>query len=139
MYRVHRRDSMKNLRIEGTKSTPEIDFNAEKNRMIIEGQSYPENSFKFYDPIFQWIEEYIKTASEQNVLFEINLSYLNTSSAKSIMYILDILEEAYLAGKNIQINWYYDEENELSYEIAEDFMDTLEIPFNLISQNKIER
>ena len=124
---------MNNLYIQATKSTPEIDFNHETNRLIIKGESYPENSFKFYEPIFEWIEEFIKQV-DSKVTVEISLIYLNTSSTKSIMNLLDILEECHSNGKDIVVNWYYDPENELSYEIALDFKDYLEIEFNIISQ-----
>lgn len=44
---------MKLLCIDGSKSTPQIDFNPETNQLRIKGQSYPENAYKFYEPIFQ--------------------------------------------------------------------------------------
>ncbi|WGS64044.1 DUF1987 domain-containing protein [Marinitoga aeolica] len=126
---------MKKLYIEPTKATPEIDFDPEKNILSIKGESYPENSFDFYNPIFEWLENYFDNlANNEKVIFKFDISYLNTSSTKSIMFILDILEEAYENNKNIIINWYYDEDNEFSYEIAENFMEDLNIPFNMIKK-----
>jgi hypothetical protein len=43
---------MDNLHIELTKSTPHIDFQADKNHLLIEGRSYPENYATFFNPIF---------------------------------------------------------------------------------------
>ena len=125
---------MEKLFIEATSSTPKIDFDPNNNKLVIEGESYPENSFEFYEPIFDWLEEYFEEVGSEKVEVEMSIAYLNTSSTKSVMFILDILEEAYLDGQEIELNWYYDPENELSYEIAEDFMDYLELPFNLISK-----
>lgn len=125
---------MEKLVIEASNSTPKIDFDPEENKLLIAGESYPENSFEFYEPIFDWLEEYLAEIDEEEVEVEMTIVYLNTSSTKSIMFILDILEEAYLEDKNIEVNWYYEEDNELSYEIAEDFMDYLELPFNLIAK-----
>lgn len=126
---------MDNLFLAKTKSTPEINFDINKNYLKIEGESYPENSFEFYEPIFEWLEKYLKEIKNETVILDISLSYLNTSSTKSIMCILDILEESYEDDKNIIINWYYEKENELSYEIAEDFKEYLEIPLNLVEKN----
>lgn len=126
---------MDNLFLAKTKSTPEINFDKNKNYLKIEGESYPENSFEFYEPIFEWLEKYLKEIKNETVILDISLSYLNTSSTKSIMCILDILEESYEDDKNIIINWYYEKENELSYEIAEDFKEYLEIPLNLVEKN----
>jgi len=113
------------------KSTPEVTCDPEKNYISIIGESYPENSFEFYEPIMDWVEEYLEALENEETTVELSLSYLNTSSTKSVMCILDILEEGYQEGKEITVNWYYDEDNELSYEMAEDFMDYLELPFNL--------
>lgn len=116
---------------EAKKSTPKIICDPKENYILIKGESYPENSFEFYEPIMDWVEEYIEEIDDEMTKVELSLSYLNTSSTKSVMCILDILEEGYQEGKDITINWYYDKDNELSYEMAEDFMDYLEIPFNL--------
>ncbi|AEX84677.1 hypothetical protein XO10_01480 [Marinitoga sp. 1135] len=125
---------MEKLYIKPTKSTPEINFDPEKRKLSIRGESYPENSFEFYNPIFKWLEDFFNEISDEEVIFEFEISYLNTSSTKSIMFILDILEEAYEENKKIKINWYYDEDNEFSYEIAENFMEDLNIPFEMIKK-----
>ena len=122
---------MEQLSREAEKSTPKVICDPKDNYILIKGESYPENSFEFYEPIMDWVEEYMEQVNNENVEVELSLSYLNTSSTKSLMCILDILEEAYQEGKDIKVDWYYDEENELSYEMAQDFMDYLEIPFNL--------
>ncbi len=41
------------LRIEATKSSPMIEFNAEMRCMQITGESYPEDAAKFYNPVIQ--------------------------------------------------------------------------------------
>ncbi len=125
---------MDNYSIVGTKSTPEIELNFEARTILIKGESYPENSFKFYQPVFEWIENYLALGHLEPMKIEIRLNYLNTSSTKSIMHILDLLEEGFLMGVCMVVHWYYDEENESSYEIAQSFMDSLELPFKLIKE-----
>jgi hypothetical protein len=124
---------MNKLYIEQTKSTPEIDFNPEDNILKIKGQSYPENAFKFYEPLFKWIDEFLEE-SRGEIAIEINfkMPYINSSSLKCIMMLLDKFEEAYSKGKNVAINWHYDPENESSLECAEEFKDDLTLPFNLV-------
>jgi hypothetical protein len=51
------------------------------------------------------------------------------------MNLLDIAEEGYQNEKNISIDWYYEEDNEHSYELALDFKEYLELPFNIIPLN----
>ncbi|MBV7273650.1 DUF1987 domain-containing protein [Clostridium thailandense] len=124
---------MDRLLIEETKATPYIDFNPDGNSLKIKGQSYPENAFKFYEPVLKWIDEYIEEAKGE-ITIEINfeMPYINSSSSKCILMLLDKLENAFQEGKDIVINWYYDEENESSLECAEEFKEDISLPFNII-------
>lgn len=124
---------MNRLYIEPTRSTPLIDFDPQKNQLIIKGQSYPENSFKFYEVIYSWIDEYLEQINLEIVVeIQLNLPYINTSSTKCIMIILDKFQAAYDDGKKITINWYYDKENEIELECAEEFKEDVTIPFNIL-------
>lgn len=128
---------MERLYIEGTKSTPEIDFDPSKNILKISGQSYPENAFKFYEPIFQWVEDYIKEIQGELLIeIEFKMPYINSSSSKCIIMLLDKFQEAFEEGKDIIINWYYDEENESTIECAEEFKEDLSLPFNLLDSRR---
>ncbi|MEI7996815.1 MAG: DUF1987 domain-containing protein, partial [Methylococcaceae bacterium] len=77
---------MESLIIEPTKSTPKVDFNAESRVLALKGQSYPENSFKFYEPIFQWLDAFFQQITDDgSIKLEISLPYINTSSSKCIL------------------------------------------------------
>lgn len=124
---------MEKLFIEQTKGTPRIDFDPEKGILKIKGQSYPENAFKFYEPIFKWVDEYLETeVGEITIDIEFNLPYINTSSSKCIMMLLERFENAFDSGKKIALNWYYDKENESELECAEEFKEDTSLPFNII-------
>lgn len=122
---------MKNVLIENTKSTPYVEFKSEEKRMIFKGESYPENAYNFYEPIYQLIDEYFLDFKE--LLIDFELSYINTSSIKCLIILFDKLNENYQNGKNIVINWHYDEENGFDYDMGQDFKMDLDIPFNFIS------
>jgi len=124
---------MKNLEISKTKTTPEILFNFSTNELSIKGESFPENTSEFYAPIFEWLEEYLGTISDQLVVVNIELIYFNSSSSKVLMDLFDMLEDAVQNGKDILVNWRYDEDNEMAAEYGEDFMEDLEnLPFKLV-------
>jgi len=125
---------MESLYIEQAKSTPKIEFDLILNKLVLSGQSYPENSFKFYQPVLNWIDDYFNQSEcESKVEVVINLSYFNTSSSKCIMMLLERFEEAYKKGVDITINWYYDIENESELECAEEFKEDVTLPFNIIA------
>lgn len=123
---------MERLLIKETKSTPFVDFDAVKNVLIIKGQSYPEDSFKFFKPLLEWLKEYLVGNNGQEVLIEISLTYTNTSSSKSIMMILDLLEDAHDKGVSIKLQWICNEHNEYEQECAEEFKEDYTFPFKIL-------
>lgn len=127
---------MKEFVIENTKSTPYVEFKYEEKRMIFRGESYPENAYSLYEPIYKIIDEYF--LSFEDLLIDFELSYINTSSIKCLIILFDKLNENYQNGKSIVINWYYDEKNGFDYDMGQDFQMDLDIPFNFISLNDEE-
>jgi hypothetical protein len=119
------------LYIEKTRGTPEVVFDPEQNTLILRGQSYPENAFKFYEPVLEWINQYFVQCNSP-VFVEIKLSYINTSSSKCIMMLLEKFEEEFQKGLEVRLNWYYDEENESELECAEEFKEDVNFTFNII-------
>lgn len=122
---------METLRIEGTKSSPDIVFDHTTGLLNMSGESYPENSFEFYQPVLSWITRFLAVHSGP-VTFNIHISYLNTGSTKCMMDILDLFEDAFLTGGQVVLNWYYDEENDRALETAEEFKEEVSLPFNII-------
>lgn len=124
---------MEQLFIEQTKSTPQVDFDAENRILILKGESYPENSFKFYEPILNWLDVFFAQVADDGLIkLEISLPYINTSSSKCVLMLLEKFEEASDNGRSIVINWYYDIDNENELECAEDFKEFVNLEFNLI-------
>ncbi len=119
------------LKIEATENSPKIAFDEEKKELIIEGESYPENSFSFYKPVFDWMDTRFKELDR--LVLKLKVSYMNSSSVKCILDIMMLLDDAYLDGKDVKIIWYYEEENSRSLEMAEDFREDLELPFEILS------
>lgn len=112
-------------------STPYVELSYEQKKCIVKGESYPENSYRFYEPIYKLIDEYFINFEELTIEFQ--LSYINTSSIKCLIILFDKLNVNYKNGKNIIINWYYHEENGFDYDMGQDFKMDIDIPFNFIS------
>jgi len=125
---------MNNLLIEKTLSTPTIQFDLVSNVLKISGESFPENTAKFYSPVLEWLKEYIEQLdSATEVTMEFDIIYFNSSTSKIFMTIFDMLEAAVENGKKICVNWRCDEKNETAIECGEDFKEDLSVlPFNLI-------
>ncbi len=127
---------MENLNIEASKYTPKIFFDAQNHILEIRGMSYPENTSGFYDSVFSWLEQYLKEIDKhQKITVNMELSYFNSSSSKVIMDFMDLFEEAASEGKDITINWIYDEDIEEALEFGEEFGEELEaVRFNLLKK-----
>lgn len=124
---------MEIIDIKPEKSVPRVYLNAEKKELSIEGRSYMENPQVFYEPIIIWMKKYLSGLNEDSNLI-LKIDYLNTSSTKMIMDILDIWEKSYKEGKKLSINWYYDPNNDFGLETGEEYKEDYSIPFELIEK-----
>ena len=82
----------KNLIIEPTEKTPQIDLNQLTGELILSGRSIPENATDVYEPVFNWVKEYISIARPTTNL-RLNLEYFNTSSSIWLAKILKVLSK----------------------------------------------
>jgi hypothetical protein len=120
---------MKPINIVQTSSTPSISFDPATNSLFIIGESYPENSFDFYAPIILWLKSALKELTE--LTMDIAVTYMNSSSTKCTLDMMDVMEDAYSRGVKSSIVWHYDRENPRSYELAEDFREEVTFPFEI--------
>ncbi|URW78551.1 DUF1987 domain-containing protein [Xiashengella succiniciproducens] len=97
----------------------------------IKGRSIPENSVEFYKPLIDWLDKYGNVPLEVTNV-NIQLEYFNTSSSKCILDIFKKLELIYKKGSKVQINWYYEEDDEDMFEAGEDYQSIIDIPFSMI-------
>jgi hypothetical protein len=79
-----------NLFVEQTSKTPQVDLNQYNGELILYGKSIPENAAKVYEPVLNWITQYIQNP-RQTTNFRVNLEYFNTSSSIWIVKILKTL------------------------------------------------
>jgi len=126
---------MNNLIIEETKYTPSISFDIEKGIFELTGKSYPENTFDFYKPMMDLVEEYFDGKEQKTTVINMEIIYFNSSSSKLFFDFFDLVEEAQNNGKTVEINWIYDEENDSALEAGEDFQEDFEsLTFNLVKK-----
>ena len=124
---------MESLFIGATKSSPMVRLDPEAGLLEITGKSYPENASRFYTPVFEWIKEFLKTAEAKPIDLNLEIIYLNSSSSKVLLNLLDILDQAAVDGNRIVINWRYHEENETALECGEEFAEEVaNAAFNLV-------
>ena len=117
---------MENLFIEGTERTPNIEFDYSKNKLVISGEAYPENNEEFYKPIFDSLQSYLEIESKDEISFHFKLIYFNSSSARVIMKLFDLLDGIAEKGRKVNIEWHYQKEDDSMEEFGEDYSEDIE-------------
>lgn len=120
---------MEPIVIKATHSSPAISFDPVTNILRITGESYPENSFDFYAPVISWLKSSLLELPE--LTLDLTITYMNSSSTKCTLDIMDVMEDAYGRGVKTSIIWRYDPENPRSYEMAEDFREEVSFSFKI--------
>jgi hypothetical protein len=116
---------MKELLIEQTPKTPQIDLNQLTGDLIFSGRSIPENAAKVYEPVLNWATEYILRACPTTNL-RLNMEYYNTASLIWLTKILKVLIQINNPDYALIIHLYlpvedYDEMNDFD-DIKDSFL-----------------
>jgi hypothetical protein len=125
---------MRPLDIQAGKTTPRILYSPAENVLQIIGSSLPENVYTLYEPVMEWLQEFVNAPvlnPPMQIIFKIQ--YYNSGS---IRYFAEILTKiANLSGKGLKysVEWYYEADDENIREAGEDLSDISETPFTLIS------
>ncbi len=120
---------------EQTNKTPGIIFRADGN-FRISGRSIHENPEVFYEPLIEWVNEYVKHP-EQETVIDISIEYFNSSSAKYVLSLLQTLTRLAQEEKNLKINWYYEEGDDDILERGQYYSSVLGVPFKFIETSAI--
>ena len=128
---------MDNLTIPGSSSSPVIHADWQAGCLSMQGDSYPENSFELYQPVADWVQAYLEQETRP-LRFEFELLYLNTSSIRVIMDLLDLAEEHHQQGRAISLCWRYDAGNERVAELASEFREDCTFPFTIAPKTPVE-
>jgi len=126
---------MENLEIESTERTPRIFFDYDNHHFEISGEAYPENSDEFFRPVMDALQAYIASGASDKISFLFKLIYFNSSSARVLMKLFELLDEA-AESRSVEIEWHYHEEDDTMEEFGEEFAEDMEnASFQLKSYN----
>ena len=123
---------MEPLRIAPTKSTFRVDFDPGAGRLELAGSSYPEDAVAFFAPLRAWLQAFLAGAPEKATL-RLQVDYVNTSSSKCLLDVLDLLEARYRVGGAVRVEWLYDADDEDMRELGEELAEDLTLDFALLA------
>jgi hypothetical protein len=118
---------------EATERTPSVIFDFENGVFSFKGESYPEDASAFFGPLHKAMDEFLDGPFEKTIVFDVEFEYFNSSSAKVLMNLFQLLEDAAEnKSKTTVINWHYNEDDDTMQEFGEDFASDMEhATFNL--------
>jgi len=119
---------MDTIHLEPSNKTPEVVFDP-KGLIKIRGRSIHEDPDKYFTPLLKWVEEYCQNPPEVTNV-EIAMEYFNSSSAKYILNILQMITGLLEQGHQVKINWLYEEGDDDILERGQYYSSVLQIPFD---------
>jgi hypothetical protein len=112
---------MKDLHLAATDRTPEVAFAFSRGELAMSGESYPEDAAAFFGPVYQSLKDYVAALRGGDVRFDLRMNYFNSSSAKALMRMFQLLEDAAAAGNRVSIRWHFSPDDDTMQEFGEDF------------------
>ncbi len=121
--------NMQDFIVNGTKRTPMVRL--EEGIIHFSGRSVPSNPALFYQPIFDWINEYNTKGLVATELI-MNFEYINTASTKWVFNILKILGKADKAHEKLKVTWYFEEGDDDMFDLGNIFQSLVPTKFKFI-------
>lgn len=134
---------MERLVIDKTDYTPEIILDHESKTFSIKGNSRPEDVREMYFPVVQWMDSYREYLLKEGkdyyteddpMVFVFDMEYFNSSTAKFLFDIVDVLRIMKEKGIHVGVAWMWDEEDTDMKEAGEDLSYLVEMDFTYITK-----
>jgi hypothetical protein len=117
---------MQNIHLDSTERSPAVDFAFDNGHLRMRGESYPEDAAAFFGPLLQALRDHAGSLAGAPLVMDLELTYFNSSSAKALMNMFQILEDAAAGGATVTINWHYNRDDDAMEEFGEDFAEDFE-------------
>lgn len=125
---------MKAYNVEATDFSPKVIMDPDNDIFEISGISRPENANDFYEPIVEWLNEYVQNPNEVTKV-KFSFDYFNTSSLKYFLMILSKFKEITDKDAKLEIRWYYDKVDESMFEAGKSLEELSELEFNFVTND----
>lgn len=109
------------VHIEQKELTPLIYLDSDKNVMKLKGICVPENAYDFFQPVFNWLEQY-QCRPNKNGKFEFELDYFNTSSSRMLLEVMKKIKKI----PSQEIIWTFYQDDEDLGEVVNDYNELLD-------------
>lgn len=123
-------------RIEGNSQRPTVIIDQDSGVIELSGSSIMENPMDVFIPVFDKIAQYMERPQKETTV-NFKLVYFNTSSSKLLLDLIQKLEIIHETRKsNVQVRWFYLEDDENMMEIGEDFAMLCNVPIDIVAMKE---
>ncbi len=122
---------MSELIVQASSNTPKVVFSLKNEIQSVVGLSTPIDSFEFYRPLIQWIEDH-RDQLRNETIFRFELNYFNSSSMKALLWLIQAIANGIGQGKEWTIEWVVTEEDEFMEEAGESFQSLIDVPISIV-------
>ncbi|WP_348981153.1 DUF1987 domain-containing protein [Azospirillum sp. TSH100] len=119
------RYAMDSLIIPATGRTPGVSFDFAGGHLRMTGESYPDDVAGFFGPVFEALRAFLDRPDGGPIRFDMELLYFNSSSAKALMNIFQMLETVARGGRPVTLTWCVEENDDSMRELGDDFAEDL--------------
>lgn len=117
---------------------PHVEFNVETGYCLIEGESFLEDTYRFYSRLNDWVDAYF-SEGKKTLDFNMKFAYFNTSSSKAVLELLLKLKKHIDRGHEITVKWHYPEpDHNDMLEEGEDFADDTDLAIEFVPYEEEE-
>ena len=123
---------MERLTIPRGSDTLGVTCDPDSGVVTLEGSSYPEDAFSFFEPVVSWITDYL-AGRPGRLSLVCTIDYLSSSSSKSLFDMFDMIAGNAPDGCGLQVVWRYGADDPDAREVGEEFAEDVDIPFTFES------
>ena len=121
---------MESIRIEKTQKAPL--FVLRDGYIRLSGRSIPQNARQLYKICIDWVDQYVQSPANLTKI-DLYFEYIDTASIRCVVDILTKLSRITENVENrVEINWYYERDDEDSLDLGAYIQAHLKIPFNIV-------
>lgn len=121
---------MEKWTIEASERTPLVLLDREESILKLEGRSYPEEGMDFFEPIIVRFKSLQHSETPIRTI-HLRLEYYNSSTAKAISDLFQLLYVAKSAGHLVKVIWEFEEEDDGIQEDVDMFVDSFDLDFDI--------
>ena len=120
---------MNDLIIEEKKDN--LGITCSKGSVTMTGNSLLPNAQKFFQPVNDWVDEYIKDPKPKTEI-TLKFNYVDTASVQAIFNLLKKFREIPGYEENVIVNWHFEFDDPELLEVGEIMEGRLKLKFNFI-------